>query len=59
MLFNQAVFSGRKIIPQTSKPVSDTNMALGQKDRTVPIPEALMDVLKAQLERVIDLHERD
>ncbi len=86
--FNQAVFSGRKIIPQTSKPGSDTNMApwqsranwtevfnelnnavkmrhysphdgKGQKDRTVPIPEALMDELKAQLERVIDLHERD
>jgi len=29
--FNQAVFSGRKIIPQTSKPGSDTNMAPGQK----------------------------
>ena len=28
--FNQAVFSGRKIIPQTSKPGSDTNMAPGQ-----------------------------
>jgi len=62
--FNQAVFSGRKIIPQTSKPGSDTNMAPGQKGiwqgakrphRTVPIPEALMDELRAQLERVIDL----
>ena len=31
----------------------------GKKDRTVPIPEALMDELRAQLERVIDLHERD
>jgi len=31
----------------------------GQKDRTVPIPEVLMDELRAQLERVIDLHERD
>jgi len=29
--FNQAVFSGRKTIPQTSKPGSDTNMAPGQK----------------------------
>jgi integrase len=57
--FNQAVFSGRKIIPQTSKPGSDTNMAPGQKDRTVPIPEALMDELRAQLERLIDLYERD
>ena len=28
--FNQAVFSGRTIIPQTSKPDSDTNMAPGQ-----------------------------
>ena len=28
--FNQAVFSGRKTIPQTSKPGSDTNMAPGQ-----------------------------
>ena len=28
--FNQAVFSNRKIIPQTSKPCSDTNMATGQ-----------------------------
>lgn len=27
--FNQAVFSGCKIIPQTSKPGSDTNMAPG------------------------------
>ncbi len=31
----------------------------GQKDCTVPIPEALMDELRAQLERVIDLYERD
>jgi len=30
VVFNQAVFSGRKIIPQTSKPGSDTNMAPGQ-----------------------------
>ena len=29
--FNQAVFSGRKIIPQTSKAGSDTNMAPVQK----------------------------
>jgi hypothetical protein len=28
--FKQAVFSGRKTIPQTSKPGSDTNMAPGQ-----------------------------
>jgi len=28
--FNQTVFSGRKIIPQTSKPGSDTNMAPAQ-----------------------------
>jgi len=27
---NQAIFSGHKIIPQTSKPDSDTNMAHGQ-----------------------------
>lgn len=31
----------------------------GKKDRTVPLPEVLMDALKAQLERVIDLHEQD
>ncbi len=31
----------------------------GQKDRTVPIPDALMDALKSQLERVIEIHERD
>ena len=31
----------------------------GQKDRTVPIPETLMDELKAQLDRVIALHEQD
>ncbi|MBW2165590.1 MAG: integron integrase [Deltaproteobacteria bacterium] len=31
----------------------------GKKDRTVPIPEVLMDELKAQLERVIELHEQD
>jgi hypothetical protein len=30
VLFNQAVSSGRKIILQTSKPGSDTNMAPGQ-----------------------------
>ncbi len=30
VLFNQAVFSGHKIIPQTSKPGSDTNMTTGQ-----------------------------
>jgi hypothetical protein len=35
--FNQAVFSGRKIIPQTSKPGSDTNMA---PDQTAPFPYA-------------------
>ena len=29
--FNQAVFSGRKIIPRTSKPDPDTKMAPGQK----------------------------
>ncbi len=31
----------------------------GKKDRTVPIPDALMDDLKAQLNRVIEQHERD
>jgi len=31
----------------------------GQKDRTVPIPKALMGELKAQLQQVIELHERD
>lgn len=31
----------------------------GKKDRTVPIPDALMDDLQAQLERIIELHERD
>ena len=31
----------------------------GQKDRTVPIPEVLMDELKAQLESVIEIHEQD
>jgi integrase len=31
----------------------------GKKDRTVPIPDALMGVLKAQLNRVIEQHERD
>ena len=30
--FNQTVFSGRIIIPQTSKPGSDTNMAPGQSE---------------------------
>ncbi|MCK5509674.1 MAG: hypothetical protein KAI50_14260 [Desulfobacterales bacterium] len=29
--FNQAVFSGRKTIPQTSKPGSDTHMVPGQR----------------------------
>ena len=31
----------------------------GKKDRTVPIPDALMGALKAQLNRVIEQHERD
>lgn len=31
----------------------------GKKDRTVPIPDALMEELKKQLNGVIDLHERD
>jgi len=31
----------------------------GKKDRTVPIPDALMEVLKSQLQRVIEIHERD
>ncbi len=31
----------------------------GKKDRTVPIPDALMGLLKAQLNRVIEQHERD
>jgi len=31
----------------------------GKKDRTVPIPDALMGALKAQLDRVIEQHERD
>ena len=31
----------------------------GKKDRTVPLPDVLMDALKAQLNRVIEQHERD
>jgi integrase len=31
----------------------------GQKDRTVPIPEVLMGELKAQLDLVIEQHEKD
>jgi integrase len=31
----------------------------GKKDRIVPIPEILMDKLKAQLDRVISLHDQD
>lgn len=31
----------------------------GGKDRTVPLPEALIPELKSQLETVIDLHQRD
>lgn len=31
----------------------------GQKDRTVPLPDALMEALKAQLNRVIEQHESD
>ncbi|WP_456385765.1 integron integrase [Desulfolithobacter sp.] len=31
----------------------------GKKDRTVPIPDALVNDLKAQLNRVIEQHERD
>ncbi len=31
----------------------------GKKDRTVPIPDALLNQLKTQLQRVIALHEKD
>ena len=31
----------------------------GKKDRTVPILDVLVDALKAQLDRVIEQHERD
>ena len=31
----------------------------GKKDRTVPIPDALADALKEQLNRVIEQHDRD
>ncbi len=31
----------------------------GKKDRTVPIPDALIEQLKLQLGRVIGLHEED
>jgi integron integrase len=31
----------------------------GKKDRTVPLPEVMRDDLKHQLNRVIDLHEKD
>jgi len=31
----------------------------GKKDRTVPIPDTLLSQLKAQLDRVIELHEKD
>lgn len=33
--------------------------AKGKKDRTVPIPETLMGELRAQLDRVISLHDQD
>lgn len=31
----------------------------GKKDRTVPIADALMDALQAQLNRIVEQHERD
>jgi len=31
----------------------------GKKDRTVPLPEAIVPELKAQLEKVAELHEQD
>jgi integron integrase len=31
----------------------------GKKDRTVPLPRVIMDDLKRQVDRVIDLHEQD
>jgi len=31
----------------------------GQKDRTVPLPDSLMDELRSQLNRVVSLHEED
>lgn len=31
----------------------------GQKDRTVPIPESILDELKGQIDRVHNLHEDD
>jgi len=56
VVFNQAVFSGRKTIPQTSKPGFDTNMAPGQSGAGWT---EVFNELRTQLERVIDLHERD
>ncbi len=31
----------------------------GKKDRTVPLPDALIEILKIQLERVMEQHEQD
>jgi integron integrase len=31
----------------------------GKKDRTVPLPESIIDQLRAQIKRVVDLHARD
>lgn len=31
----------------------------GKKDRTVPIPESLIDELRRQLDKVINLHEQE
>jgi len=52
VVFNQAVFSGRKTIPQTSKPGFDTNMAPGQSGAGWT---EVFNELRTQLERVIDL----
>jgi hypothetical protein len=61
--FNQGVFSGRKIIPQTSKPGSDTNMVSGQICMAAAFVFLnvfrFVCIILIWIERVIDLHERD
>lgn len=45
------------VVKQYPRPVNQVLTRIWRP--TVPIPEALMDELRAQLERVVDLHERD
>jgi hypothetical protein len=53
--FNALLFVFRHVLDKEFGKVDGK----GKKDRTVPIPDALMDALQIQLNRVVGPHERD